>query len=113
MQSNGNNQYSVVVHTPTPAGNNSAGVPWSDVLVNSAANVSSMVVGAGGGRISNAEKTQIAAGSVFETQFSWGDDPAWTNAERQADLNLRASQAVADALDSFQRRMKFFGHEVA
>jgi hypothetical protein len=113
MQANGTNQYSVVVHSPTPAGNNSAGVAWSAVLVNSGSNVSQLPVGSGGGRIGNAENNAITAGTVFETQFSWGDDPAWNNAMRQADLDIRAAQAVADALVEFQKRMRYFGYEVA
>lgn len=113
MQSNGTDQYDVVVHSPTPGGNNSAGVAWSAVLVNSGMNVSSLPVGTGGGRISTAESNQIIAGTVMETRFSWGDNPAWTNPERSADLNTRAVQAVTGALEDFQRRMKFFGHEVA
>jgi hypothetical protein len=113
MQANGLNQYEVVVHSPTPAGNNSAGVAWSAVLVNGGNNASSLPIGAGGGRISQNEANQIAAGTVFETKFSWGDDPAWTNPQRIADLELRAQQAVAEALTEFQKRNKFFGHEVA
>jgi hypothetical protein len=113
MASNGVNQYEVVVHSPRPAGNNAAGRSWTEVLVNSGSNVSSLPVGSGGGRISNAENNQIIAGDVFETRFSWGDDPSWTNAERQADLNIRAAQAVEQAVAEFQRRMRFFGHEVA
>jgi hypothetical protein len=113
MQANGINQYDVVVHSPTPSGSNSANRTWVEVLVNSGSNVSTLPVGSGGGRIGNAENNAITAGSVFETRFSWGDDPTWNNAQRQADLDIRAGQAVADALIEFQKRMKFFGHEVA
>jgi hypothetical protein len=117
MQSAGVNTYQVFVHTPTPAGNNAAGVAWSACLVNSGSNVSSMPVGSGGGRISNAENNAIIAGSTFETNFIW-EDPrpdggAGSAAARAADLNIRAEQAVAGALEEFQKRMRFFGHEVA
>lgn len=113
MQANGINQYDVVVHSPTPAGNNAAGRTWTEVLINSGLNVSTLPVGSGGGRISNAENNQIIAGTVFETRFSWGDDPTWNNATRQADLNTRAAQAVEAAVAEFQKQMRFFGHEVA
>lgn len=113
MQANGVNQYDVVVHSPTPAGNNPAGVSWATVLVNSGEITSSLPTGSGGGRISVAEANQIAAGAVFETRFSWTDNPAWTNQERLADLNTRAAQAVAEAVAEFQKTMKFFGYEVA
>jgi hypothetical protein len=119
MAANGSEQYSVFVHSPTPGGNNSAvpGVAWSAVLVNSGMNVTSLPIGSGGGRISQNEANAIAAGSVFETSFTWTDPRpdggAGANAERAADLDARATQAVALALANFQRQMKYFGHEVA
>jgi hypothetical protein len=117
MQSSGVNTYQVFVHTPTPAGNNAANVSWIDCLVNSGSNVSSLPIGAGGGRIGNSENNAILAGTTFETSFIW-EDPrpdggAGSAAARAADLNIRAGQAVAGALEDFQKRMKFFGHEVA
>jgi len=109
----GPNIYNVIVHSPTPAGNNSAGVAW--VAANLASNVSvtQMSIGNGVGQITNAEANQVAAGTVMETAFQWGDDPAWTNAERLADLEIRAAQAVNDAVMTMQARLKQFGRSVA
>lgn len=113
MQANGINQYSVFVHSPTPAGNNSAGRAWTEVIINSGMNVSALPTGSGGGRIAIAENNAIIAGTVMETQFAWMDDPAWTNPQRAADLNTRAAQAVAAAIEEFKKVNRFFGHEVA
>jgi len=109
----GNNTYNVVVHSPTPAGNNSAGVPWSDALKNSGGAATNMPFGNGPGQITNTEANNVTSGTVFETGFLWQDNPAWTNQERQNDLTIRAAQAVQAAQDDFQTRLKFFGREVA
>lgn len=109
----GVNTYNVVVHSPTPVGNNSAGVAWSAAIVASSAPVTQMSIGNGSGQITNAEANQVAAGTVLETAFQWQDDPTWTTQQRTDDLNLRATQAVADATTLFQARLKFFGLTVA
>ncbi len=104
-----NNLYTVVVHAATPVGNNGAGVSWADAIKNSGRAVSVMTVGNGPGQIATAEMNQVTAGSVIEAVFQWGDDPAWTNTERQADLDLRASQLVSELLARYQGELKYFG----
>ncbi len=113
LESSGNNIYSVVVHSPTPAGNNSAGVPIATAIQNSGNNVTRLVVGNGAGQITNTESNQVLAGTVIETEFQWQDDPAWTNPQRTADLNTRASQAVEQSLAALAVKLKFFGQTVA
>lgn len=108
----GLNLYSVVVHSPAPAGNNSAAVPWATVIQNSGTASTSLTIGNGPGQITQAEANQVANGSVIETQFQWGDDPAWTAPQRTADLETRAQQAIAEAVDNLQRRFKWFGFTV-
>lgn len=109
LTGNGGNIYTAVVHSPTPAGNNSANVPWSDALKNSGMATTILPVGNGAGQNTQSEANQIAAGSVFETVVVYEDDPNRTNAERLADLDLRASQAVAENSADIQRKLKFFG----
>lgn len=113
LQQNSFNNFDVVVHAPTPAGNNSAGVAWSDALKNSGLAVSSMVVGNGPGQITTAENNNVVGGTVIEARFVWGNNPAWTQAERNADLALRANQAVQSVLADYQQRLAFFGLTVA
>lgn len=109
----GNNLYNVIVHSPTPAGNNSAGTAWSSVIQAALSPVTQMTIGNGFGQITNTEANAVAAGTVIETQFLWGDQPEWDNATRVADLNIRATQAVDDAVARIQERLKHFGRTVA
>lgn len=113
LESAGNNTYNVVVHAPTPAGNNSAGVPWTTALQNSGRAVSQMEVGTGPGQITSAEHAQVIAGTVIETTFQWGDNPTWTNQQRLEDLDIRATQAVNEVLARYAAILKFFGATVA
>lgn len=105
----GLNLYTVVVHANTPNGNNSAGTAWSDAIKNSGRATSILTVGTGPGQIQNAEMNQITNGAIIEGSFQWGDDPNWTNAERQTDLDLRATQLVTDLLARYQQELKYFG----
>jgi hypothetical protein len=113
LQRTGLNTYDCVVHSPTPAGNNSAGVAWATALVNSGLNVTRLETGTGPGQITSAEAAQVAAGTVIETSFTWEDNPAFTNSQRLADLSTRADQAVAAALAARGDQLKFFGATVA
>lgn len=105
----GLNTFTVVVHANTPAGNNSAGTAWTDAIKNSGRATSILTVGTGAGQIQNNEMNAITNGTIIEGSFQWGDDPAWTNAERQADLDLRASQLVSELLARYQQDLKYFG----
>src|SRR5688572_20004677 len=104
LQNAGINLYDVVVHSPTPVGNNSAGVSWATAVQNAGNAATQLTIGNGPGQITQAEANGVANGSVIETQFQWGDDPAWTAPQRAADLETRAQQAVAEAVDNLQRR---------
>lgn len=68
-----------------------------------------MPVGNSPGFITQAEANQIGTGAVIEGQFQWDDDPTWTNAERAADLDLRANQMIAELQDRYVAMFKFFG----
>lgn len=102
--------FRVVVHINAPAGNNAAGTAWADAIKNSGRAKTVMTVGAGAGQITQAEADQIAAGTVVEGAFIWGDDPTWTNAQRQADVDLRATQLAAELLARIQADLKYFGY---
>lgn len=112
LQASGYNVYTVVVHAPTPAGNNLAGVSWATALQNSGLAGTQLTIGNGPGQISQSEANQIASGTIIEAAFQWGDDPGWTNQQRLDDLNVRATQAVNEVIAEFRQRLKFFGHTV-
>jgi len=109
LEGSGQNVYTVVVHGAVPAGNNVAGFPWSDCINNSGHNTTSMTVGTGPGQITNAEQNQIAAGTLVEGVAQWQNDPAWTQAERAANLDLMATRLIADLLADLQTRLRVWG----
>ncbi len=103
------NRYRVIVHAPTPAGNNSAGVSWATALVNAGLARNRLAVGAGPGQITSAEAAQVTAGTVLEVELTWDDNPAWDDTQRLADLTARADQHVAAILVEYAARLKWFG----
>lgn len=103
------NRYTIVVHVATPAGNNAAGVPWSQAIINSGRNTSVMLVGTGPGQIASAELAQITAGTLIESVLLWDDDPALTNAQRVADVTLRSTQLSNETLARYGAELKYFG----
>lgn len=109
MEAGGINTYRIVVHAPTPAGNNLAGVSWINAIANSGSGGTSMPVGNGPGQIANAEATDVANGSVIEASFQFTDDPNWTAAERNARLDAEATKLVAETQAELQKRLKYFG----
>lgn len=109
LQGAGPNLYTVVVHATTPNGNNSAGMAWTDCIKNAGLATSILTIGNGPGQIQTNEMNQITSGAIVEASFQWGDDPAWNNTQRQADLDLRATQLIAETLSFLQARLKYFG----
>ncbi len=100
LQGAGPGQYQAVVHAAVPAGTNAAGVVWSDAIKNSGMGTTVLVVGNGPGQISQSEANQIAAGTVIEAQFQW---------QEGTDIDVVASQSVAELLDRLARQLKRFG----
>jgi len=89
-QSNG--QFRCVAHQAVPAGSNTAGVTWKNVLLGAGLNVTSMTEGMLPGQISTAEKAQIVAGDVVEAAFtiplhSGGTDNAKIDAYALSEFN--------------------------
>lgn len=113
LEKGGGNVYTVVVHAPMPAGNNLAGVSWATASVNAGLQQSSMALGNGPGQISNSENNDVANGTLIEATFPWGDNPAWTPAERAADLAIRAQQAVDAVTQDRIDRLQWYGRVVA
>jgi hypothetical protein len=105
-----NNVYRVVVHATTPAGNNAAGTPWATAIKNAGRAKTVMQIGSGAGQILQSEANEITNGAIMEGVFRWEDNPAWTNAERIADIDLRAQQLIADMQSRYQDELKFFGY---
>lgn len=105
----GQNVFTVAVHATTPAGNNSAGTPWTDAIKNSGRATSILEVGTGPGQIQQNEMNQITSGALIEGSFAWGDDPTWNDTQRITDLDLRATQLTNDLLARYAQELKYFG----
>ena len=109
LERTGLDTYHVVVHGPAPAGNNAAGVAWSMAIQNSGRAKTTMIEGVNAGQISTAERQAVEAGTTIEGVFMWNDTPTWTNAERLADLDLRATQLLAELTTRYQAELNYFG----
>lgn len=106
------NTYSVVCHSPTPAGTNSAGVPWNTAVANALKPKTVLTIGNGAGQISTAESNQVASGDVLEVTFQFTDNPAWDSTTRTAQLNLIAADAVSRTQTENAAKLKWFGATV-
>jgi hypothetical protein len=105
----GGDVFNVVVHIATPAGNNSAGVLWTDAVKNSGRNTSVLSVGNGAGQITQAEMNTLTAGTIVEGVMQWQDDPSLSNAQRIAALDAAANQLGTELLARYSQELKYFG----
>jgi hypothetical protein len=101
--------FRIVVHSPVPVGNNSAGMPWQTCIVNSGQANTRMMEGTGPGQITPAEKAQVESGALIERQFDFMIDTAWTNAERNAALDAEASKLIAETEKHLADTLKWYG----
>lgn len=122
-----NKKWRLVMHFPVPGGVNSVGVAWSDALVS----LSKINTGlpptsilndsttgdpdtAGLGEISDNEKAQVEAGTVYEHQ---GMFPIESNGEAPANLRVAIRKfhqnQRADLIAQIGQRLKYFGHKEA
>lgn len=113
LRQTSSNLYNVVVHAPTPNGNNLAGFTWAQAMAGAKYGQTTLEIGNGPGQITNAEANQVTSGALIEAPFAWGDDPNWTDQQRAADLEIRAGQAVNEAVERMQFTLRHFGRTVA
>jgi len=109
LRGTGDNRYQAIIHSPVPAGANTAGVAWSAALVAAGLNTSVLTVGTGPGQTTQAEMDEILAGTVMEVSAVWESNPAWSAAQRNADLDQRATQAVAEAQSNLAAQLRLYG----
>lgn len=107
--------YRVVAHFAMPAGNNSAGVAWkAAALAAGLTGTTVLPTGNGPGQIDSAELAQVQAGDVAEIVVSVLPESGGTNnATRQATVSAQIAVAVADAQADWQRRLRYYGMEIA
>lgn len=99
-----------VLHEPTPPGNNSAGVPWKDALVNSGMGGKTvMPTGTGAGQITATELAQIQSGALYEITFHVELKVGMSPAEQRAVMDAQISTLSRETLQQLQRDLRFFG----
>ena len=101
--------FRIVVHSPVPPGNNSAGFSWATCLVNSGMAATSMIEGNGPGQITTAEKAQVLGGSLIERRFDFMIDSDWTAAERNAALDAEAAKLIAETEQHLAATLRWYG----
>ena len=89
----------VCFHITTPAGNNSAGIAWAPVLVNSGL----------GGTTPAAEKTDVQAGSTYEVIDSTVIPSGLNQAQANAFLDALHAAKVTEVQADIQKRLPYFG----
>jgi hypothetical protein len=101
--------YNCVIHTPTPAGNNSAGIPWSTVLVQVGLNVSVIPVNAvpTGFQQLAAEQAAVVAGTTAEIVAALPLDSA--NAT-PAQVTVLVNGLVSNWIAQMSAQYKWFGY---
>ena len=103
--------YRVIVHRPTPPGNNSAQISWKNVLIGAGLNTTRMTEGAGAGQISTLEKSQIAAGDVIELEATVrAESGGSSNMQIRDALTMLIDQQVTAHLAALQHKYKFYGY---
>jgi hypothetical protein len=103
------NEFTIVVHAPTPGTNNTAGFSWSSVLVAAGRATTIMTEGAGPGQITTAERAGVLAGTTLEGVFSFTDDPNMAPAARLALLDAMADQVIAALQARIAAELKYWG----
>ena len=101
-----NGQFRCVAHQPVPAGSNTAGVTWKNVILGAGLNVTSMTEGVLPGQILTAEKAQIVAGDIVEAAFTV---PLHSGGSTNAQIDAYALQKFGDWRDAMQLKYAYFG----
>ncbi len=101
-----NGQFRCVAHQPIPAGSNTAGVTWKNVILGAGLNVTSMVEGGLPGQIAPTEKAQITAGDIVEAAFTV---PLHSGGTSNTQIDAYALQMFGAWRDAMQLKYAYFG----
>jgi len=101
-----NGQFRCVAHQPVPAGSNTAGVTWKNVILGAGLNVTSMTEGVLLGQILAVEKVQIVAGDIVEASFTV---PLHAGGTTNAQIDTVALAEFAKWRDAMQTKYAYFG----
>jgi len=111
LETDNNLEYNVVVHIAVPAGSNSAGKSWKDVVLGAGLNVSRLTEGVAPGNITTAELASITAGDIIEFSTSVkAESGGRTVIEMKSAVNKMVDQFITDKLDELKNKYKYYGH---
>lgn len=100
--------YNVVIHTATPAGNNSVGFTWKAVGLSAGIlGKTVMTVGTNPGQISSAESTLVLAGDIMEITAIILVENAHAT---PASIDDMANKIISDYQTKISRELKYFGY---
>ena len=103
-------RFRIIIHTATPAGNNSAGFPWATLLLQQGySGRTVMTLGTGPGQITPEEKAEIVAGTLLEFELRLEADAAITGAQLQTLLQAQAPTLIAAQMAQAQQMLRFWG----
>jgi hypothetical protein len=103
-------RYRCVIHTETPAGNNSAGFPWSTLLlVKGYSGRTILSEGTGPGQITPEEKAEIVAGTILEFEVNIVGSATMTGADLQALLVAEAPAIINAQKARWAQELRFYG----
>lgn len=101
-------KYTVVIHTPTPTGNNSAGKSWKNAGLSAGIlGTTTLVEGSGVGQITTAERNSIIAGDLVEivAQFN-----AESGGATLSSLTEMVDKIISEWQTNMTMKLKYYGY---
>lgn len=107
LESSARGRYRVAIHTPMPAGNNSAGKSWKDCWIAAGMNTSILAVGTAPGNTDTTERSSILAGDVIEFVT---EIPAESGGATSASVAQMVNALITSYLSDVAARFKYYGY---
>lgn len=104
----GGDKVRCVCHIATPAGNNSAGISWKNIVLGAGLNKTVMTEGSGAGQITTVEKNSIISGDLLEIVLNF-KVPSGTGPQKSAALDAVFAKMASQYLSDLQYQYQYFG----
>jgi hypothetical protein len=114
LEGQGAGVFHAVIHFATPAGNNSSGMAWSDVLTVAGRNVSVLPTGNLPGQITAADLALVTAGTLVEFEMLIPIESGGSSGQTLlTSLNDMVDREITRRTAELQVTYKHFGRVVA
>jgi hypothetical protein len=107
LDSRGQGRYRVAIHTPMPAGFNSANKAWKDCWVAAGFNTTVLSIGTAPGQTDSAERTAILAGDVIEIV---AEIPAESGGASSQSVAQMVNALITATLADLAMHLKYYGY---